>query len=145
MINLSRYFGSNMTIILSCGIISLFLFGCQANDLFLQKPAAARFLSRFRRANYMLEEMKQGKLERECFEETCSKEEVREVFENDLKTANFWMIYVLRDSLFQTAKKILEEQKKINEIMKKLGEVKQNISDYEDQFFAKLEACADGK
>ncbi|XP_078402681.1 coagulation factor X-like [Cetorhinus maximus] len=85
-----------MRIILSYGIISLLFIGCWANDLFLQKPAAARFLSRFRRANSFAEELKQGKLERECLEETCSKEEVREVFENDLKTEMFWDFYTGR-------------------------------------------------
>lgn len=34
----------------------------------------------------MLEERKQGNLERECIEELCSKEEAREVFENDPET-----------------------------------------------------------
>ncbi|XP_078054054.1 coagulation factor X-like [Mustelus asterias] len=82
-----------MTIILSYGIISLFLFGCQANDLFLQKPDAARFLSRFRRANYLFEEAKGGNLERECLEETCSREEVREIFEDDTNTDLFWAFY----------------------------------------------------
>ncbi|XP_078054055.1 coagulation factor X-like [Mustelus asterias] len=92
MINLSRYFESNMTIILSYGIISLLLFGCQANDLFLQKPDAARFLSRFRRANHLFEEAKAGNLERECLEETCSREEVREIFEDDTKTEGLSVI-----------------------------------------------------
>ncbi|XP_072335988.1 uncharacterized protein [Scyliorhinus torazame] len=75
----------NMAIILSCGMISLLLFECQANDLFLQKPEAVRFLSRFRRANYFAEEFKAGNLERECLEETCSEEEVQEIFENDVQ------------------------------------------------------------
>lgn len=34
----------------------------------------------------MFEETKQGHLERECVEEKCSKEEAREVFENDPET-----------------------------------------------------------
>ncbi|XP_059509359.1 coagulation factor X-like isoform X1 [Stegostoma tigrinum] len=83
-----------MSIILNYVIISLLLFGCQANDFFLQKSAAARFLSRFRRANkWRLEEFLSGNLEKECLEEICSKEEVREIFENDEKTAIFWSFY----------------------------------------------------
>lgn len=34
----------------------------------------------------MFEETKQGHLERECVEERCTKEEAREVFENDPET-----------------------------------------------------------
>uniref|UniRef100_A0A8D3CYM5 Protein S n=1 Tax=Scophthalmus maximus TaxID=52904 RepID=A0A8D3CYM5_SCOMX len=39
-----------------------------------------------RRANQVFEETKQGHLERECVEERCTKEEAREVFENDPET-----------------------------------------------------------
>ncbi|XP_048408832.1 coagulation factor IX-like isoform X2 [Stegostoma tigrinum] len=60
----------------------------------MTKSAAARFLSRFRRANkWRLEEFLSGNLEKECLEEICSKEEVREIFENDEKTAIFWSFY----------------------------------------------------
>jgi len=47
---------------------------------------ANQFLSRHRRANQVFEETKQGHLERECVEERCTKEEAREVFENDPET-----------------------------------------------------------
>ncbi|GCB79457.1 hypothetical protein scyTo_0020211, partial [Scyliorhinus torazame] len=57
------------------------------------KPEAVRFLSRFRRANHFAEEFKAGNLERECLEETCSKEEVREIFEDDVQTNLFWDFY----------------------------------------------------
>lgn len=50
---------------------------------------ANQFLSRHRRANQVFEETKQGHLERECVEERCSKEEAREVFENDPETVSF--------------------------------------------------------
>lgn len=36
----------------------------------------------------MFEETKKGHLERECVEERCSKEEAREVFENDPETVS---------------------------------------------------------
>lgn len=52
----------------------------------LSKQHASQVLIRKRRANSMLEERKQGNLERECIEELCSKEEAREVFENDPET-----------------------------------------------------------
>uniref|UniRef100_A0A8C9A3B9 Growth arrest specific 6 n=1 Tax=Prolemur simus TaxID=1328070 RepID=A0A8C9A3B9_PROSS len=50
---------------------------------------AAQFLRpRQRRAYQLFEEAKQGHLERECVEELCSKEEAREVFENDPETVS---------------------------------------------------------
>uniref|UniRef100_A0A8B9R079 Growth arrest specific 6 n=1 Tax=Anas platyrhynchos TaxID=8839 RepID=A0A8B9R079_ANAPL len=55
----------------------------------LRAPEAAQFLrQRQRRAYQVFEEAKQGHLERECVEERCSKEEAREVFENDPETVN---------------------------------------------------------
>lgn len=40
----------------------------------------------------MFEETKQGHLERECVEEKCTKEEAREVFENDPETVSILSI-----------------------------------------------------
>nr|XP_060612152.1 transmembrane gamma-carboxyglutamic acid protein 3 [Anolis sagrei ordinatus] len=48
---------------------------------------------RLPRANAFLEEFRQGTLERECLEEICSFEEVKEVFENKEKTMEFWRGY----------------------------------------------------
>ncbi|XP_055511046.1 coagulation factor X-like [Leucoraja erinacea] len=73
-------------------IVLLYLCG-QVNCLFVQKPVANSFLSRVRRANAGLEEILGNNLARECFKETCSKEEAREVFEDDQKTENFWKWY----------------------------------------------------
>ncbi|KFP54422.1 Transmembrane gamma-carboxyglutamic acid protein 3, partial [Cathartes aura] len=50
-------------------------------------------LKRFPRANGFLEEIRQGTIERECIEEVCSYEEVKEVFENKEKTMEFWKGY----------------------------------------------------
>uniref|UniRef100_A0A8C5Y428 Growth arrest specific 6 n=1 Tax=Microcebus murinus TaxID=30608 RepID=A0A8C5Y428_MICMU len=56
----------------------------------LRAREAAQFLRpRQRRAYQLFEEAKQGHLERECVEELCSKEEAREVFENDPETHGF--------------------------------------------------------
>uniref|UniRef100_A0A8C9YKR1 Growth arrest-specific 6 n=1 Tax=Sander lucioperca TaxID=283035 RepID=A0A8C9YKR1_SANLU len=55
---------------------------------------ANQFLSRHRRANAIFEETKQGHLERECVEEKCTKEEAREVFENDPETDYFYPKYL---------------------------------------------------
>ncbi|XP_072135076.1 coagulation factor X-like [Mobula birostris] len=85
-----------MMLALSHGIILLFLTGCHTNDVFLQKPSALQLLSRIRRANSFAEELRQGNLERECVEETCSKEEAREVFEDDSKTESFWQLYAAK-------------------------------------------------
>ncbi|XP_043572568.1 venom prothrombin activator oscutarin-C catalytic subunit-like [Chiloscyllium plagiosum] len=142
MMNLSRHFGNNMTVILKCGILLLILFDCQASDLFLQKSAAARFLPRF--------EFLKGNLERECCEETCSKEEVREVYENDQPTEIFWYLYILKKNsnlkhILDNAAEILEEQMKINELRKELTGKKQEINDLKEQLLGKLESCIDGK
>ncbi|XP_030669605.1 growth arrest-specific protein 6 isoform X2 [Nomascus leucogenys] len=52
---------------------------------------ATQFLRpRQRRAFQVFEEAKQGHLERECVEELCSREEAREVFENDPETRHSW-------------------------------------------------------
>lgn len=55
----------------------------------LRAREAAQFLRpRQRRAYQVFEEAKQGHLERECVEEMCSREEAREVFENDPETVS---------------------------------------------------------
>uniref|UniRef100_A0A3B4WT40 Gla domain-containing protein n=1 Tax=Seriola lalandi dorsalis TaxID=1841481 RepID=A0A3B4WT40_SERLL len=54
--------------------------------VFLPADAAHSVLRRLRRANFLLEEMKQGDIQRECREEVCTYEEAREAFENDEKT-----------------------------------------------------------
>lgn len=62
--------------------------GCVSFVVSLSPQEANQFLSRHRRANQVFEETKQGHLERECVEERCSKEEAREVFENDPETVS---------------------------------------------------------
>lgn len=63
--------------------------GCVSSFLVSLSPQEAnQFLSRHRRANQVFEETKQGHLERECVEERCTKEEAREVFENDPETVS---------------------------------------------------------
>lgn len=55
--------------------------------LFLPARAAGAVLLRPKRANTgVFEELLEGNLERECLEEKCDLEEVREVFEDDEKT-----------------------------------------------------------
>lgn len=46
-----------------------------------------------KRANHFLEEILQGSLERECYEEMCSFEEAREIFKAQEKTMEFWFHY----------------------------------------------------
>lgn len=46
----------------------------------MERPQASVFLHRSRRANFLLEELRQGNLERECLEEKCSYEEAKEIF-----------------------------------------------------------------
>ncbi|GLD47312.1 transmembrane gamma-carboxyglutamic acid protein 3 [Lates japonicus] len=57
---------------------------------FLSDKDAHSVLKRFPRANSYLEELRQGNIERECGEESCSFEEANEVFENKERTMEFW-------------------------------------------------------
>ncbi|NWH96227.1 TMG3 protein, partial [Aegithalos caudatus] len=61
--------------------------------VFLGARNAHSLLKRLPRANGFLEEIRQGTIERECIEEVCSYEEVKEVFENKEKTMEFWKGY----------------------------------------------------
>ncbi|XP_054978556.1 transmembrane gamma-carboxyglutamic acid protein 3 [Sorex araneus] len=69
---------------------------------FLKAKDANSVLKRVPRANEFLEELRQGTIERECMEEVCSYEEVKEVFEDKEKTMEFWKgypnaVYSVRD------------------------------------------------
>ncbi|KFV65992.1 Vitamin K-dependent protein Z, partial [Dryobates pubescens] len=62
--------------------------------VFISADDANNVIKRQRRANsLLLEEILQGSLERECFEERCTHEEAREVFENDEMLEMFWAVY----------------------------------------------------
>merc|ERR1719317_421036 len=63
-----------------------------ANSLFLDKEEANQILSREKRANSGFEELQQGNLQQECYDEQCNYEEAREVFEDDAQTEAFWQI-----------------------------------------------------
>ncbi|XP_034035777.1 transmembrane gamma-carboxyglutamic acid protein 1 [Thalassophryne amazonica] len=67
-------------------------------SVFLLADVAHSVLRRLRRANSLLEEMKQGSIQRECREEICTYEEAREAFENDEKTKRFWEEYIQETS-----------------------------------------------
>ncbi|XP_054645140.1 transmembrane gamma-carboxyglutamic acid protein 1 [Dunckerocampus dactyliophorus] len=67
-------------------------------SVFLPADVAHSVLRRLRRANFLLEELKQGNIQRECREEICTYEEAREAFENDEKTRRFWEEYVRESS-----------------------------------------------
>jgi hypothetical protein len=56
--------------------------------VFLEQRHAVQLLRgpRRPRANFFLEEMMPGNLERECYEETCSQEEAAEIFQTKEKT-----------------------------------------------------------
>ncbi|NWI94095.1 FAXD protein, partial [Pitta sordida] len=60
--------------------------------VFMRKDKAHEVL-RVKRANYFLEEIRPGNLERECNEEKCSFEEAREIFHSQEKTMEFWFNY----------------------------------------------------
>lgn len=76
-------------------LLLLLLASESAHTVMLRAREAAQFLRpRQRRAYQVFEEAKQGHLERECVEELCSKEEAREVFENDPETEYFYPRYL---------------------------------------------------
>ncbi|KAM4887385.1 vitamin K-dependent protein S [Thomomys bottae] len=79
-----------------CGVLLVCLaFTLPASDTnFLSKQHASQVLIRKRRANSLLEETKEGNLERECIEELCNKEEAREIFENNPETEYFYPKYL---------------------------------------------------
>ncbi|XP_029986361.1 vitamin K-dependent protein Z-like [Sphaeramia orbicularis] len=58
-------------------------------------PQAHQVFLRSKRANlFLVEEILQGNLERECYEETCDYEEAREYFEDTQRTDSFWTVYI---------------------------------------------------
>ncbi|XP_018553889.1 transmembrane gamma-carboxyglutamic acid protein 2 [Lates calcarifer] len=61
----------------------------------LDEQSATTFLSRSLLYNsWDFELLISDNLERECYEEMCSHEEAREVFENDVQTEQFWAKYI---------------------------------------------------
>ncbi|XP_028255578.1 coagulation factor VII-like [Parambassis ranga] len=63
------------------------------SGVFVERPQASVFLHRSRRANFLLEELRQGNLERECLEEKCSYEEAKEIFALPQQLETFWRTY----------------------------------------------------
>ncbi|XP_068268245.1 transmembrane gamma-carboxyglutamic acid protein 3 [Nyctibius grandis] len=76
-----------------CGVVLAQHVSALCVAVFLGARNAHSVLKRFPRANGFLEEIRQGTIERECIEEVCSYEEVKEVFENKEKTMEFWKGY----------------------------------------------------
>ncbi|XP_062997981.1 coagulation factor IX isoform X2 [Elgaria multicarinata webbii] len=78
--------------------LAVCLLGCFLHTkcaVFINQEEASAVLYRYKRYNAgRLEEMVRDNLERECIEEKCSYEEAREVFENDEKTREFWLVYL---------------------------------------------------
>uniref|UniRef100_A0A3B5PR02 Protein Z, vitamin K-dependent plasma glycoprotein b n=2 Tax=Xiphophorus TaxID=8082 RepID=A0A3B5PR02_XIPMA len=81
--------------IMSASLLAVCLLGCFLQVFrFRVAPGAHAVFLRSKRANqFLLEEILQGNLERECYEELCNYEEAREVFEDDERTKSFWTIY----------------------------------------------------
>ncbi|CAB1348435.1 unnamed protein product [Coregonus sp. 'balchen'] len=79
---MSQFDGWLLTVLL-VSVCSLF-----ESKVFLEQRDAVQLLrgARRPRANFFLEEMMPGNLERECYEETCSQEEAAEIFQTKEKT-----------------------------------------------------------
>ncbi|XP_037656060.1 vitamin K-dependent protein Z [Choloepus didactylus] len=77
------------------GLFFVLLFHQTEQSVFLSASKANEVMVRWKRAgSYLLEEMFEGNLEKECYEEICVYEEAREVFENDILTNKFWKWYM---------------------------------------------------
>ncbi|XP_059805990.1 coagulation factor X-like isoform X2 [Hypanus sabinus] len=112
----------------------------------MTKPSALQLLSRIRRANSFPEELREGNLERECVEETCSKEEAREAFEDDAKTEVFLKHYITGCSpILRDAMKFHKKLMEINKLRNKLREQKEEVYDIENKLVEKLGDCLDTK
>ncbi|XP_053930128.1 coagulation factor IX isoform X3 [Cuculus canorus] len=77
-------------LLLMCSIHGSPLVSC---SVFVRKDEAHEVLKIHKRANYFLEEIRPGNLERECNEEKCSFEEAKEIFHSQEKTMEFWFNY----------------------------------------------------
>ncbi|KAM6127538.1 vitamin K-dependent protein C [Phoenicopterus ruber ruber] len=84
----------------SSSLVMLLLLMCSINSsgpfsysVFMRKDEAHKVLKVHKRANYFLEEVRPGNLERECNEEKCSFEEAKEIFHSHEKTMEFWFNY----------------------------------------------------
>ncbi|KAF7660263.1 hypothetical protein LDENG_00285240 [Lucifuga dentata] len=79
---------------LSLSLLACFLQVLSQGPELWRRPEARSFFLRSKRANsFLVEEILQGNLERECYEELCSYEEAREYFEDTERTIAFWTVY----------------------------------------------------
>uniref|UniRef100_A0A8C5M2M2 Coagulation factor VII n=1 Tax=Leptobrachium leishanense TaxID=445787 RepID=A0A8C5M2M2_9ANUR len=76
-----------------CLCVMVFTMPLLSYTVFLEEREASVFLRRSRRANSWFEEFKAPSLERECYEEVCSYEEAKEIYQDKQRTDEFWRKY----------------------------------------------------
>ncbi|XP_074086671.1 prothrombin [Macrotis lagotis] len=93
----------------SCLTLGVLLSLAHCEHVFLDQSQALSVLQRVRRANRgLLEEMREGNLERECLEEQCNYEEAFEALESISVTATFWIKYKICEPVRTTSRVIFD-------------------------------------
>merc|ERR1712227_871149 len=78
----------------------------------ITREQANDYLTRNRRANGFLEELKDGNLKRECFDETCDQHENYEVFDNQENHRESW------SKLIACKQKLTSENKSVQKYLR---------------------------
>ncbi|XP_072330818.1 vitamin K-dependent protein C-like isoform X1 [Scyliorhinus torazame] len=75
-------------------LLAMFSLDVSSYSVFLPERDASDVLRIRKRANYLFEELRPGNLERECYEEKCDFEEVKEIHNSLDEALIFWNLHV---------------------------------------------------